>query len=136
MGRSILAVLAGVVAAGVTVFLLEAASHIVFQPPAGIDPGDPERLAEWMEQVPFGALVSVLIAWAVGTCLGGFVAARIARRAPVRHAVVVGVIELALGAMTVALIPHPLWFTIVGLACFVPMAALGGLLGRTSPAPG
>lgn len=131
MMRSILAVLAGLVVAGVVMMLLEAAGHQVFPPPPGMDPADPESVKSAMPNISAGALWAVLIAWALGTLAGGWVAARIAVRSHLLHALIVGGIMLIGGVVNMAMIPHPIWFWIVGVIIFLPSAYAGArLAGR------
>lgn len=128
MLRSILAVLAGLVVAWITVSLFEFASMHAFPPPRGIDVQDPRQLASLIARMPVGALAMVLAGWVVGALDGGLVAASIAkRRLP---AAVVGVF-VALGALAmVAMVPHPLWMSISGVLLPVPAALSGAWLVR------
>lgn len=125
MMRSVLAVLAGLVVAGAVITLLEAAGHFVFPPPAGMDPANPESLKSAMRDMPAGALWTVLIAWALGSLAGGWVAARIATRSYLLHALIVGGIMLIGGIVNMAMIPHPLWFWVAGVIIFLPSAYAG-----------
>jgi hypothetical protein len=70
----------------------------------------------------------------VYTALGGYLAARLAPRAPMRHAAVLAVIGLALGTFgAVATIPMnlgPAWYPIALAVTAVPVTWLGGALYR------
>ena len=128
MLRSILAVLAGLVVAWITVSLFEFASMHTFPPPPGVDVRDPQQLAALVSQMPVGALGLVLAGWVVGALDGGLVAMLIAkRRVP---AVVVGAL-VALGALAmVMMVPHPLWMSIAGVFLPMPAALFGAWLVR------
>src|SRR5947208_14176520 len=68
------------------------------------------------------------------TALGGFIAGRVARRAPVRHAALVGVVGVAFGLLFLG--SYPLWYSALGAGGTVPAAAFGGWLaaaGRREP---
>jgi hypothetical protein len=134
MLRSILAVLAGLVVAWITVSLFEFASMHTFPPPPGVDVRDPQQVAALVSRMPAGALALVLAGWVVGAFDGGLVAALIAkRRVP---AVVVGAL-VALGALAmVMMVPHPLWMSIAGVFLPVPAALLGAWLVRGRNAAG
>ncbi len=125
MGRTLLALLAGLVAMVLTVFLLESAGHMVFPPPANMDFSDPAAQKAFMESLPIGALAFVILAWAVGALVGSYVAATIARQHRLAVALVVGVVMIALSVATMAMIPHPLWMIVLGVALPLPMAWLG-----------
>jgi hypothetical protein len=125
MLRSIGAVLLGVVIGGLQVAAVEWVGQIFFPPPPGVDPTDREALRAMAESIPVGAQIFVLLAWAVGSFGGGWIAARLAPGAPVVHALVVGMVLLLGGLANLIAIPSPLWFWILGLAIFLP-AAYGG----------
>jgi len=76
-------------------------------------------------------LLFVLAAWAVGSFGGAAMAAFIARRAPIMHGLIVGGILLAAGVANLVAFPHPLWFTIVGVLEFLPMAWLGAATAKS-----
>jgi hypothetical protein len=115
---------------------VEALGQKVYPPPPGLDPSDPESIRAAMQDIPAGALVFVLLAWTVGSAAGGWVAARLAPRRPVLHGMIIGALLLAGGLANLVMIPHPLWFTIVGVAVFLPAACLGARLGaRPAAAP-
>jgi len=128
MWRSVLSVVAGFVVAAIVVGLLEAVSHQLFPPPAGINLHDPEQLKTIIDKLPPGAIVMVLVAWAVGSLAGGFVAALSANRNRLAHAGVVGCLQMLAGGITMLMIRHPTWFVIAAFLIVVPSALLGALL--------
>jgi hypothetical protein len=128
MLRSILAVLAGLAIAWITVSLFEFASMHTFPPPPGVDVRDPQQLAALVSQMPAGALALVLAGWVVGAFDGGLVAALVAkRRVP---AIVVGVLVMLGVFLMVAMVPHPMWMSIAGVLLPVPAALFGAWLVR------
>ena len=56
-----------------------------------------------------------------------------AHRSPIPHGLVLGVLFLAGGIVNMLLLPHPVWFWVLGVAVFLPSAYLGAKLGA---APG
>ena len=125
MIRSIAAVLAGLIVLTVTSFAIEWA----FDPlllrlfPQAL----PNRSA--LETNLYAALLMYFYT-ALCVVAGGYVAAWVARRSPVGHAVVMGIVELALTAwaMKAVVVHAPLRNWIVGMATVVPAAWCGGLL--------
>ena len=99
MGRSILAVIAGVVCAVLTVGMIESIGHFVYPPPPGVDISDPDQLRTIMERLPTGALLFVMAAWIVGALVGGLVAAKLARSHAMRAALAVGTMMIVLVAI-------------------------------------
>ena len=96
----------------------------------------PTALAkEGRDSVP--ALLGVMAYFLACAALGGYVAATIARRAEVRHALALGVKFLAVGvaAAVVSAVsvdaspkPLPLWYVVVSVGLVVPAIWLGGSL--------
>ena len=125
MRRSLLAIFAGLFVAFVLIATLETLGHVIYPPPPGVDPTDSESRKEFMDQLPVGAIVSVLVAWGIGTFCGACVAARIAKRAALIHGGIIGALFLAMAVATMIYIPHPLWFSITAVV-LIPMAALLG----------
>jgi len=125
MIRSIAAVLAGLIVLTVTSFTIEWAV-------------DPLLLRLFPQALPNqSALETNLYAalfmyfyTALCVAAGGYVTAWVARRLPVAHAVVMGVVELALTAwaMKVVVVHAPLRNWIVGIVMVIPAAWCGGLL--------
>jgi hypothetical protein len=110
MIRLILGIIAGLIAAVITVALVETLGHMIYPPPPGVDVTDPAQLSAIMSTIPLGAKIAVLVAWAVGILVGGAVSIIIARKT--WPAWVVGGAVLLMGAITMYMIPHPLWMII------------------------
>lgn len=130
MLRSILSIVAGFVVAVVVIMALEIVGHAIYPPPPGIDLHDPAALKTIIDKLPRGALIAVLVAWGLGTFAGSLTAALIARRAHLRHAAIVGGIELSCAILTMVMIPHPLWFMAIAVALLPSASIAGGLLAQ------
>ena len=125
MGRTILSVIAGMVICGLVVFLVQNLSHQMFPPPEGMDPRNPEHIKAYMDQIPLGALLMVVVSYVAGSFAGGAVAAAIAASKPVRSALIVGGIFTLVNFSNLYAIPHPLWMALLTTAVFIPCAWLG-----------
>jgi hypothetical protein len=125
MLRSILGVVAGVVAGAVTIFIVEAIGHLIYPPPPGVDFNDPVVLNGLIQNMPFGAKVSVLAAWALGIFAGSAVAVFVAERRS-WPAWVVAIVLFAGALSTMVVIPHPDWMawsaTVLTLASAISAA--------------
>jgi len=125
MIRSIAAVLAGLIVLTVTSFAIEWTVNPLLLRlfPQAL----PNQSA--LESNLYAALFMYLYT-ALCVAAGGYVTAWVARRSPVTHAVVMGVVELALTAwaMQAVVVHAPLRNWIVGIAMVVPVAWCGGLL--------
>lgn len=123
MGRTILGILAGLVVAWLAMTACEFASLFLHRPPAGLDLRDPQALAAHIAAAPLSAMLVVVVGWALAAFAGAWVAARIARHRLVA-ALVIGVLVLAGVIANNAMIPHPLWMTLAGIALPLPLAWL------------
>jgi hypothetical protein len=131
VGRSILAVIAGFVAASVVMMIVESINgHILYPELGKLAQGmtDREAIRALLATAPVGALLVVLVGWALGSLLGGFLAAWIAASAPVAHALILGVLLTLAGIANNLMIPPPAWFWLPTLAVFVPAAYAGARL--------
>ncbi|MDX1429649.1 MAG: hypothetical protein R3282_05140 [Rhodothermales bacterium] len=133
MGRSILAVIAGLIVGGLIVAGVEYIAQIVYPPPEGLDMTDMEAVREFAAGAPASARLIVLLAWFLGPFGGAWVAAHLARRSPMTHALVVGVFFLVADTINLVTIPSPIWMWIGGFVAPVLGAYLAARLvdGRT-----
>jgi hypothetical protein len=125
MIRSVAAVLAGIVSLTAVSFAIEAVA-------------DPLLMHLFPRAFPDAVALSrsvpahlVMFAYTfVSVALGGYVTAWIARRAAVRHAVIMGVAEVGLTIWAMLALPHeaPVWSWIAGMVFVMPAAWLGGAL--------
>jgi hypothetical protein len=125
MVRSVLAVIAGIVVLTATSFAIEAAA-------------DPILMWMFPHALPNRAAISqnlassiFLVAYtSVCVAAGGYVTAWIARRAPIWHAVAMGVVQEALTVWAMVSLPNeaPMRNWIATLVLTIPLAWCGGLL--------
>jgi hypothetical protein len=135
MVRKVFAVLFGLIAGSFTVWAVEKAGHRFYPPAATVDVNDPESMRRMVAEMPAWAFVWVLLAWAAGALVGGFIAAKLAPSSKMRYAWIVGGLQLLAGVATILMIPgHPVWFILTGLALFLPAAWLGGRVAVRSAA--
>src|SRR5262245_40509941 len=128
MGRSILSVILGFLAGALVVGLLEAAGHLMYPPPPDINLHNPDQLKAIIENLPIGALIMVLVAWAGGSFAAGLVAALVAKNRKPTHALIVGCLQMLAGGVTMLLIPRPAWFIVSSFLIVVPSAWVGAML--------
>jgi hypothetical protein len=129
MGRNILAVIAGIIAAGVMVFLVEIAGHFLLPMPPGVDPTNPDSMKANAQNLPLVSLAAVLVAWCAGSFVGGLVAAFVSRDQKMLCALITGLFIIGSGIATMVMIPHPIWFWIVAILLPLPFAWYRARLG-------
>ncbi len=129
--RSILAVIAGFVAASAVMMVVETVNGRVMYPELGkLAEGmtDREEIRVLLSNAPVGAFLVVLLGWVLGSLVGGFLATWIGRNAPVTHALVLGVLLTLAGIANNFMLPPPGWFWIPSLVVFLPAAYAGARL--------
>lgn len=132
MGKNIAAGIAGVVIAVALVWLIEMIGHSVYPPPPNLDFADPDAMRDYISTLPIGAFLFVGGAWFVATLCGTFAACKIGTAKPVVFAGVVGGLMLIATAANLIMIPHPLWFSILGIVGIIVAAWLGMTLAAGS----
>jgi hypothetical protein len=135
MWRTLLGVVAGVVAMWLVVAGIEFASHAIYPPPAGLDPMRTADLEKILAASPLAALAMVVLAWVSGAFAGGWVAARIASH-PRVAAVLVALGVMAGVAGMIAMMPnHPPWMSALGIALPIPAALIAARLAKPRKRP-
>lgn len=125
--KNILAVIAGIFVGGLVNMGIISISGSVIPPPDGADVTTTEGLKAAMHLFEPKHFIMPLLAHALGTLAGAFVAALIAVNHKMKFALAIGVIFLAGGIASVFMLPSPLWFNVVDLVvAYIPMAYLGG----------
>lgn len=133
--RTVLSLLAGLVAGAVlNGLIIQAGPHII-PPPEGTDPTDLESLKKHIQMFEARHFLFPFLAHALGTCAGAFVASLLAGRERLWPALVVGIAFLAGGVINVVLLPAPVWFSALDLIlAYLPMAWVGyRLAGKVKP---
>ena len=129
MGKNIAAGVVGILIAGALVWLVEMIGHSVYPPPADLNFADSESMRAYLKTMPVGAFLFVGGAWFIATLGGTFAACRIGNAKPMTYAIVVGGLMLIATAANLMMIPHPLWFSVLGVAGIIVAAWLGMTLG-------
>ena len=80
-----------------------------------------------------GFLLSALAYGTITTILGGYLAARLAKRLPYFNAGALGLANIAIGIILAG--SSPLWFDIVGFFVTLPAALFGGHLSKRDGPP-
>lgn len=121
--RNVLSIMSGTFVALVLMVLVQAVARMLYPPAPGLDYTDPEVRAGLMMTAPLGALLMVLLSYAVAAMAGAFMGARFsAPDGPIRQGLFVTVLILIMGFMNLNAIPHPLWFWV---GCIVVIIGAG-----------
>ncbi|MGZ5242511.1 MAG: hypothetical protein ACXWDO_00105 [Bacteroidia bacterium] len=127
--RNILAVIAGLVMGSAVNMGIIMISGSIIPPPNGADLTTAEGLKASMHLFEPKHFLMPFLAHALGTFVGGFLAALIAANHKMKFALAIGFFFLLGGIANVFMLPSPTWFTILDLVgAYFPMAYLGGIL--------
>ena len=127
MLRRIGAVIAGLIAAWLPIGFTETINRHLYPPPPGLDMHSRADIFRYVGTLPTTAFVLVLAGWLVGTFLGTWVAAKIARSAI--PAYILGAILLAAGIFNTIAIPQPVWFSIASFLIYIGGTVAGARAG-------
>ena len=132
MGRNIGAGIAGVVVAGLLVWLVEKVGHAVYPPPPDLDFANADAMRAYIDTLPLGALLFVAAAWFIGTLGGTLTACKLGTGRRYIYALVVGGLILVATVVNLVMIPHPMWFSVLAVLVILAGAWLGLKLGGGS----
>ena len=135
MFRKIIAGIVGIFVAGALVWTVETIGHTIYPTPADLDVGNTDVMRAYIDTLPLGALLTVALAWFIGTLGGTFAACRIGTARPLIYLLVVGGMMFAGAAFNLTIIPHPIWFSVLGIIGIFAGAWLGMTLGSGMDAP-
>ncbi len=107
--RSALVLLAGVVAAVLVVVLTDTLVGSTYPLPEGTDLNDRASMRAAVAAMPTGAFALLLGGWVVAAAAGAYLAARLARRSPALHGLIVAIFVLVATVANLVAIPHPMW---------------------------
>jgi len=131
MIRSIGALIAGIVMAFASIYLIEMLGHTIYPPPADLDFSDPAAIRPYIATLPIIALLFPMFGWFVGTLAGSLVANFCGDAKPYVYAAIVGGLVFAATVANLILIPHPLWFSIISLLGIIASAWLANRIAVT-----
>jgi hypothetical protein len=114
MARLIVGIVAGILAAFATVWIVDLAGHALYPLPSDLNIRDFEAVGAYIQSMPPGALAFVVVAWFAGALLGGLVAALVSER----HWTVwlIAGLVAAAGLVNILMIPHPALLQIAAIA--------------------
>jgi len=131
--RNILAVIAGLVVGNLLNGGLVALGPMLIPPPEGAITDTMEGLKASMHLFEPKHFLFPFLAHALGTLAGAWLTAKLAANKHLRLALLIGLFFLIGGSVMVAMLPSPLWFSILDLGvAYLPMAWLGARLSGRS----
>jgi hypothetical protein len=128
--KSLIAIVAGIIVAGVTGWLVQTAGDALLGHFIGLEPMTAQGAAQLGISRATEALLVVVAGYVLGPLAGGYVAARLAPVKPAYHAMAIGGFQMIFAVIALSLFPHPAWFTAATLLAFIPGSLVGYALSR------
>jgi hypothetical protein len=125
MLRKVLSVLAGISVAVLIFMAFEALKNRLYPIPANVDRANHQQMEAFVNTLPLAALLLDLAGWIVGSFLCGIVVRLITRTPAQTSAYIAGLFLMTAGIVDIFILPHPVWFIILGLLTFIPFTLLG-----------
>lgn len=115
MLRILLAIVAGIIVGSICVWAVETLNHLVHPYPAGMKANDMEAFKDYIENLPFSGKLIVILGYALGAFVAGFIATKVSRNGKHTAAIICGIIFLSFTVYNMTVLPTPVWFWILGI---------------------
>lgn len=126
-----MSVLAGVIAGGLAVALIEMINSSVYPMPLDLDTTDMAKMTEYIKSLPNAAFTLVIVAHAIGALVAGLVAGMVAKTGRMNVGLIAAAIMLVFTILNYIFIPHPTWVPIVDVIATVIGGVIGAKIGAT-----
>ncbi len=120
-----MAVIIGLTVAFVIKWIYIFIDQSLFPLPPGLDPSDMDAIKEYYGQLPNSNFLLALSSNVVMTFGAAFTAVKVAATQYRNIALGLGLFLLVMGLIKLFTIPHPIWFTILDLVLYIPVAGFG-----------
>lgn len=131
MGRSVLSVLAGIVAGVLCVFFVEMINTSIYPFPSDIDFTNKKDLSNYIKSLPTSAHILGIIAHAIGAFLAGLVAGMVSRQHRFLVGLISGLIILVFAIMNILQIPSQTMIVVSDIVFTLLAAFIGAKIGST-----
>lgn len=125
-----LAVIVGWFVAIFLVASIEKIGHSIYPIPENLNVQNAEQMNSYIAELPVGALLFVLLAWFVATFVGGLLSCFIAKGRAMLMAFFIGFLIFSGALMSLMVIEHPWWFSILALLGIPVIVAYTGKFGQ------
>ena len=129
--RLFAAVVLGVIAANVVIFVTEIIGTSLHPMAPGANPKDHDAMVAWARALPASAFALVLFGWTFGAFIGGVVTGKIDRATWARSSLVAGAVILGGVVLNMKNLPQPPWMWVGAFVSIIPAAYIGGRTGAT-----
>jgi hypothetical protein len=95
---------------------VETLGHALYPFPAGLRPDDLESFKSYVENLPFMAKLMIILGYALGAVLAGFISTKVAKDGKSTSAIICGIIFTFFTIYNMIMLPTPFWFWVLGIA--------------------
>lgn len=131
MLKKILAVIVGIAVGILGIMLIQGVSGQMYPWPEGLRLNDKDGVKQYINTLPIGAFLMVILSYVVGSFFGGMAAKSLSKLN--QSAIIVGGVLTLAGLANAMSVPQPLWVSILSLLAFIPIALLGAKCIPTKP---
>lgn len=105
----------GIFFGGISIYLVQLLGHKLYPLPEGMKPNDMEAMKNYVATAPFMALFFVILSYAFGALVSGFISTKIAGNNSKTFAIICGIFFLLQSIYMMYSLPTPVWFWILGI---------------------
>ncbi len=125
MKGNILSVFVGLATAIITFLIAETINASLHPAPTSLDFKDNIAVKTFYENQPLSLWLLVLAGWIIGSLLCGLLIKVISKNDNRKLPIFAGIILTLSAVANFFSLPHPTWFTVVGLTVFIPSTLFG-----------
>lgn len=129
MKKVIIAVVVGVIAGLIIVFIGGAIIHSLYTPQVKPNASEKEVLEAFVATISQRLLVVMLLYWLLSSFIGGFVAGKINPKGWKTSSLITGGVLLSGSLISMIILPHPSWMIVSSIILYLPLAYEGGRRG-------
>ena len=130
--KKVLAVIAGMVAGGIAMSIVQMISSLLHPMPANLSLSDTEGVREWISNLPASAFAIVLFSHSLGAYVAAVVCRLIVGEKWRRGTLIIAGLFTLAGIANSIIIPQPIWVSLVDVVVYFPAALLGESMIRNS----
>lgn len=135
IGRSLGAIVVGLVPASLFVIAVEIVGEAIYPFPADKDPHDMKAVCAHVARLPSIVLLIGVVGWNVGTFLSSWLATRLGTRQYRAHGIGVGSFFFLMAVTNMVMLPYPIWFWGANLVGLPAATLFGARLGSGASRP-
>lgn len=132
MLKNIFSILAGLLSAFVVMMIFEYINSLIFPFPENFAMSDLDAVQQFSKTLPDTAYILVLLGWAAGSFLAGWVAQKISKNDQLFIPLMLSALLTLLGVINFLMLAHPVWMLTLGIFVFIGLPFIGFKTAKSS----